>query len=198
MCPGTVWFGWVWSGVKAWVFEILKSRVYITQNLSKIFWLNVSGNCLIWLSLEWGEGLSIWDIKISGIYNSKLVKNFLIKCVRELFDLVEFGLVLGFENLINKKKWSKVYSFCFSFWVLSCSILVEKFLKKKGRKIEILKRGFFDQNSGKSIRWKVSGNCTMTWNPQVCEGLSIWDINTMANFVFIRFRISSTTNPSFC
>ena len=97
MCPGTVWFGWVWVRVRVWESN-------------------------------------------------------------------------------KQKKWSKVYSFCFSFWVLSCSILVEKFLKKKGRKIEILKRGFFDQNSGKSIRWKVSGNCTTTWNPQVCEGLSIWDI----------------------
>ena len=113
--PGTVLRREIHRFVKAWVFEILKSLVYITQNLSKIFWLNVSGNCLIWLSLEWGEGLSIWDIKISGIYNSKLVKNFLIKCVRELFDLVEFGLGLGFENLINKKSGQKYIHFVSPF-----------------------------------------------------------------------------------
>ena len=63
MCPGTVWFGWVWVRVRVWESD-------------------------------------------------------------------------------KQKKWSKVYSFCFSFWVLSCSILVEKFLKKKVEKSKFWKGVF--------------------------------------------------------
>ena len=108
----------------------------------------MSGNCLIWLSLEWGEGLSIWDIKISGIYNSKLVKNFLIKCVRELFDLVEFGLGLGFENLINKK----VVKSIFILFLLLSTIMFyfsRKIFEKKRSKNRNFEKGFFRSKLGK-------------------------------------------------